>query len=76
MIQKLKQLPLIECLVVIAIIAMILGAVLSVAYPERTPLYQSYSAWVKQTGNPNKLTFQEWEALTRVYRNGEIPMPQ
>jgi len=71
----------IEVLVVIAIIAIIGTALYAGYYVERVQMPESYQAWVKQTGNPNKLTFREWRALVRAYRHSDdsttyIPMPQ
>lgn len=38
---------------------------------------EAYPVWVKQTGNPNKLTFEEWRSLMQVYNDHSItPMPQ
>lgn len=50
----------------------ILAILLTIIVRHRTytekELPASYAAWVKHTGNPNHLTFEEWKALTNVDR--------
>ncbi len=50
-------------IVVLGIIAFILTIAYFVEI-QRTERYaKAYPAWVKQTGNPKELTFEEWRAI-------------
>lgn len=61
-----------ELVLAVSIIAIfiVFGLARHKTYTEKE-LPASYAAWVKHTGNPNHLTFEEWKALTnaehRVY---------
>lgn len=45
----------------------IMGIVFWSCYNEITVVRpRAYQAWIKQTGNPKNLTFEEWDDLRRV----------
>lgn len=60
----------IETVITTAIIgllaAYIIGMIACDIYHEKVEMPESYRAWVKQTGNPKSLTFDEWRALVRA----------
>jgi hypothetical protein len=62
-----------EVFVVIMIMATLSIFVFSEVNYQKTELPNEYAAWVKMTGNPNNLTFEEWKSLTenerRFYRS-------
>jgi len=58
----------IEVLIVLTIIAIMSYMVVSSAYNEVTTMPTAYSAWVKQTGNPKELTYEEWRSLMDATR--------
>ena len=52
---------------IIFIITAVLVMMFAVAYHhENVTLPRAYGAWVKQTGNENQLTFEEWRSLVKV----------
>ena len=55
--------------VILAVIGLFVGLFLilaSIVSHEKRELERGYPAWVKQTGNPKELTFEEWCALKKV----------
>ena len=55
--------------IILAVIGLLVGIFLilvSIAREEARELERGYPAWVKQTGNPKELTFEEWCALKKV----------
>jgi hypothetical protein len=34
--------------------------------PSPSTMNQAYVVWIKHTGNPNKLTFDEWKLLVKI----------
>ena len=41
---------------------------------ETVRMQNGYAAWVKLTGNPKALTYDEWRSLVNVGGNGDLPM--
>ena len=55
-----------------AFMIVLFAAIVALAYnltPTDGP-YKSFAAWEKLTGNPNHLTFEEWQYLPRESRRG------
>jgi hypothetical protein len=57
---------------VIALIVVLLGVLLLCAHQEiMVNRPRAFAAWVKLTGNPQNLTYEEWLALVSTTRNPE-----
>lgn len=54
--------------VIVLIMALIFGGI---CYQEKQMLECAFPAWVKQTGNPKNLTYDEWRALVRVSQKSD-----
>lgn len=57
-----------EVLIAFGIIGIFCTMVYSGILYQKTHLPNGYAAWVKMTGNPNNLTFEEWKSLTETQR--------
>lgn len=44
-------------------ILMLCGIVFLVSWYEEAKLQKTYPVWIKQTGNPKELTYEEWKLL-------------
>lgn len=57
-------------------IVLLLGVLIwSAVHKERVVMKEGFQAWVKQTGNPSHLTYDEWRALWRTQgRPSDIPV--
>lgn len=62
---------------IVLVIVVLLGLVGVAGYhKESVEMPEAYRAWVKQTGNPKELTFEEWRALKRAdERDGTTVVP-
>ena len=45
-------------------------------YYETVQMPETYRAWIKQTGNPSHLSYQEWKALMRIEASNWTLPPQ
>jgi hypothetical protein len=63
---------LIETFVVTTIIVLLAATIWTGRYYVTVQLPESYRAWVKQTGNPKNLTYDEWRAFMRSQDNAQI----
>jgi len=70
----------IEVFAVAAILALFLLLFCLHYHKETVDMPKAYQAWVKQTGNPKELTYEEWRRLLRATEKSPnvifIPMPQ
>jgi hypothetical protein len=64
----------VEVFVLIVIIALLGFIGFSIYHKESVEMPESYQSWVKQTGNPKSLTYEEWRSLVRVKQDQE-PAP-
>lgn len=68
--QFLKEMSTPEWVIIGTIIALMSFLVFSCYYIERykatVTMPAAYQAWVKQTGNPKELTYEEWRSLMRA----------
>lgn len=56
-----------------AIIVLLLALMMwGLWYENSVDLPNAYQAWVKQTGNPNHLTYEEWNSLRRSQKDNTI----
>jgi len=53
----------VEVMLVVAIIGLLTTIVLAVRHKEKVAMPAAYAAWVKHTGNPNELAYDEWRSL-------------
>lgn len=51
------------------------GVVALAVIQDRYEWSTAYLAFIKQTGNPNGLTFEEWRALTKAGRPQTVNIP-
>lgn len=56
----------VEILIIFIILSILLTIVVRFKTFAEKELPASYAAWVKHTGNPHHLTFEEWKALTNA----------
>jgi quinol-cytochrome oxidoreductase complex cytochrome b subunit len=56
----------VEVCIVAAFIVLLVTAIFYALHYERTEMPAAYAAWVKQTDNPKKLTYDEWRSLMRA----------
>lgn len=57
----------VEVVIVVAIIGLLAAIVLGVHHhKEKVVMPAAYSAWVKQTGNPKELSYDEWRTLMKA----------
>ena len=57
---------LIEVCIVLAILGLLAVIVVGALHKERTEMPAAYAAWVKQSGNPKELTYDEWRVLMKA----------
>lgn len=62
----LKQMCLTEWVIIAIIVALLSIVVWSCHYKATVTMPAAYQAWVKQTGNPKELTYEEWRSLMRA----------
>lgn len=60
---------LVEVVLIVAVIVLLCVLGWSVHHRESVTMPKAYKAWVKQTGNTNALSYDEWRALIRANEN-------
>lgn len=56
----------VETFFTVALVAIITLTILCAYHREKVVMPEAYQAWVKQTGNTNQLTYEEWRSLMRA----------
>lgn len=64
--QFIKEMTLIEWVIIATIIALSCLVAWPCYYKSTVTMPAAYQAWVKQTGNPKELTYEEWRSLMRA----------
>ena len=55
-----------DAVVALSIIALLIIITFVVAHLDNVEMSEAYTAWVKNTGNTQELSYEEWRALMKV----------